>query len=186
MISIRPLSLRACGILLAAAPLLAALTGCGAINQSTDSFLGVITPYRIDIVQGNAVTKEQVALIKPGMNRDQVQAILGPPMLSDPFHAERWDYPFSLRRPGTGVQRRTVVAHFDKAGALTRLDAPSDLPDESAFVASIVPVAKGTAPTLELTAEQRSRLAKPAARKDDAASTAPQGAARSYPPLEPR
>ena len=37
----------------------------------------VITPYRIDIVQGNAVTKEQAELVKPGLSKLQVRDILG-------------------------------------------------------------------------------------------------------------
>lgn len=161
------------------------LAGCGTRTASTDSFLGLITPYRIDIVQGNAVTREQVALIKPGMSREQVLAVLGTPMLIDPFHADRWDYLFSLRRPGTAVQRRVVVAHF-KGPALERLEAPDDLPTEAEFVASIVPVRRAaTPPVLELSDEQRQALARPAPRKaEDEAQ--PLGPARTYPPLEPR
>ena len=164
----------------------ALLSGCATRTQSTDSFLGFITPFRIDIVQGNAVTKEQVAAIKPGMTREQVQAILGTPMLADPFRAERWDYPFSLRRPGTDVQRRTVVAFFSKTGTLEKLVAPDDLPNEAQFVAEIVPQRKLTPPTLELTPEQRQALPKPSPSKADATALAPQGPARTYPPLEPQ
>src|SRR5687767_1475459 len=54
----------------------AALAGCESL-QRTDSFMGFITPYRIDIVQGNAITKEQAAQIKPGLSRLQVRDILG-------------------------------------------------------------------------------------------------------------
>jgi outer membrane protein assembly factor BamE len=162
------------------------LAGCTTRNQSTDSFLGFITPYRIDIVQGNAITKEQVAAVKPGMSREQVQNILGTPMLADPFRAERWDYPFSLRRPGTDVQRRTVVAFFNKAGTLDKLVAPDDLPDEAQFVGNIVPARKITPPTLELTEAQRQALPKPAPVKPDSTAAAPQGPARTYPPLEPK
>jgi outer membrane protein assembly factor BamE len=180
-------AVRASGTLAAAVLLLGTQIGCTTRNQSTDSFLGFITPYRIDIVQGNAVTKEQVAAVRVGMSREQVQNILGTPMLADPFHADRWDYTFSLRRPGTAVQRRTVVAHFSKAGTLEKLIAPNDLPDEAQFVAAIVPKRPGVAPSLELSEAQRQALPKPpAARPDAAATTAPQGPARSYPPLEPR
>jgi len=79
--------------------LLLLLGGCESL-QTTDSLLGVITPYRIDIVQGNVVTKEQIAAVKTGMSRSQVRDLLGTPLLADPFHAERWDYLFSIRRPG--------------------------------------------------------------------------------------
>ena len=48
------------------------MAGCSTPLRSADDFLGLITPYRIDIVQGNVVTKEQVALVKPGLSRSQV------------------------------------------------------------------------------------------------------------------
>lgn len=186
MISSRSQTLRPRGALLLAFAAVAALgAGCGTRQQSTDSFLGFVTPYRIDIVQGNAVTKEQVAAVRPGMSREQVQAVLGTPMLTDPFHADRWDYFFSLRRPGTAVQKRVVVAHF-KGASLERLEAPDDLPSEAEFVASVVPVRKDLkVPELMLSDAQRAALPAPAPRKaDDAAQ--PLGAVRIYPPLEPR
>ena len=36
-------------------------TGCAVPAAPGQAFLGMITPYRIDIVQGNAVTREQIA-----------------------------------------------------------------------------------------------------------------------------
>ncbi|HET7793292.1 MAG TPA: outer membrane protein assembly factor BamE, partial [Rhizobacter sp.] len=119
-----------------AASLIAAtlLGGCGTL-QDSDNFLGIITPYRIEVVQGNVLTKEQVAMIKPGMTRAQVRDVLGSPLLTDPFHADRWDYVFTIRRQGTEPQRISVVAYFE-GDALKKLDAP-ELPSEREFVASI-------------------------------------------------
>ncbi|MEK8051563.1 outer membrane protein assembly factor BamE [Ideonella sp. DXS22W] len=150
------------------------------ISQA-DTFLGVITPYRMDIVQGNVVTKEQVALIKPGMARAQVRDILGSPMLTDVFHADRWDYVFTIRRPGTEPQRRSVVAWF-KGDKLEKLEAP-DPPGEHEFVNSISRVrADAKKPVLELTPEERQALPRPA--KVDAPPTETPPPQRSYPPLE--
>ena len=104
--------------------------------RSSDSFLGVITPYRIDIVQGNVITKEQAAMVKPGMTRVQVRDMLGSPLLTELFHADRWDYVFTIRRQGTQPQRRSVVAQFN-GDALERLEAAGRFPSESEFVASI-------------------------------------------------
>ena len=172
------------------APLLAltlALGGCSMLPSlprltSGDTFLGLITPYRMDIVQGNVVTQEQVAQIKPGMPRAQVRDILGSPMLTDLFHADRWDYVFTIRRPGTEPQRRAVVAHF-KGDALDRLEAP-DLPGEREFVASISrPMPTHKPMLLELSAEQKKAL--PVPPKSVAEPVVPMGAIRSYPPLEP-
>jgi len=152
--------------------------------RGADTFLGVITPYRMDIVQGNVVTREQAAMVKPGMTRAQVRDILGSPMLTDLFHADRWDYPFTIRRQGTEPQRRSVVAYF-KNDRLDRLDAP-ELPSEQDFVSAISRAPRQTTvPVLELTPEQRKAL--PAPPKVDAPAPAaePSGPARTYPPLEP-
>jgi outer membrane protein assembly factor BamE len=154
--------------------------GCSSL-QSSDNFLGVITPYRIDIVQGNVVTKEQAAQIKPGMSREQVRDILGSPMLTDIFHANRWDYVFTIKRPGTEPQRRSIVARFE-GDTLKSLEAP-DLPSEREFVASITRVKPGKTPVLELTDAQKQALPKPP--PQPAPETQPAGPTRTYPPLEP-
>lgn len=150
--------------------------------QSGESFLGVVTPYRMDIVQGNVVTQELAARVQPGMSRAQVRDVLGSPMLTDPFHADRWDYIFTIRRQGTPPQQRIVVAHF-KADKLERLDA-KDLPTERDFVASISrPISGNRSPVIALTDEQIKALPKPPAAAPEPGAV--MGAVRSYPPLEP-
>jgi outer membrane protein assembly factor BamE len=161
----------------------AGLAGCSSMQATTDKWMGVITPYRIDIMQGNVVTKEQAALIRPGMSREQVRDILGSPLLTSAFHAERWDYVFTLRRQGVEPQRRSVVAVFAKDGKLERLEAP-DLPSETDFVTSVLPRRSGAEPVLALTDEQKKALPPPV-KTETPATAQPQGAARPYPPLEP-
>ena len=159
-----------------------ALAGCESLDR-TDSLFGLITPYRIDIVQGNAVTKEQLALIKPGATRLQVRDVLGTPLLADPFHADRWDYLFTLRRPGAELQRRSVVV-FSDGDRVKSVEAPNDLPTEREFVASISRNQKITPVKLELTEDERKALPPPAKLPALPAEPAPQGPARAYPPLE--
>lgn len=155
------------------------LAGCESL-QRTDSLFGFITPYRIDIVQGNAVTREQAALIKPGLTRLQVKDVLGTPLMADPFHASRWDYIFTLRRPGAEAQRRSVVVLFD-GDTVKSIEAP-ELPSEREFVASISRFKDVRAPKLELTEEERAALPLPPRREAPAAE--PMGPVREYPPLE--
>lgn len=82
---------------------------------------GPLAPYRIDIQQGNFVSQDMVAQLKPGMTKDQVRFVLGTPLVTDIFHAERWDYVYVLDRPGRPrVQRRLSV--FFEDGRLARLD----------------------------------------------------------------
>ena len=166
--------------LLLALPVLFAAAGCDSLQRS-DSFFGLITPYRIDIVQGNAVTKEQIALMRPGLTRLQVRDVLGSPLLADPFHADRWDYLFTLRRPGTEPQRRAVVVFFD-GERVKSVEAPGDLPSEREFVASISRYKDPRAPRLELSDDERAALPPP--KKREAPAPEPVGPVRSYPPLE--
>lgn len=150
--------------------------------QSGESFLGVITPYRMDIVQGNVVTQELAARVQPGMTRAQVRDLLGSPMLTDPFHADRWDYIFTIKRQGTAPQQRAVVALF-KDDKLERLDA-KDLPTEREFVAAISRPLKGSRKMpIALTDAQIKALPKPPAPAPEPSVS--MGAVRSYPPLEP-
>ncbi len=170
----RRLSLIACTLVVGSL-----LAGCESL-QRTDSLIGSITPYRIDIVQGNAVTREQAAQVKPGMNRLQVREILGTPLITDPFHGDRWDYIFSLRRPNTQVQRRSVVVMFEN-NLVKSIEAP-DLPSERDFVASISRIKDPRAPKLELSDDERKALPLPPKRV--APAPEPIGPVRQYPPLE--
>lgn len=158
------------------------LVGCGSL-QSSQSFLSRITPYRLEIVQGNVVTQEQAAQVKPGMSRAQVRDILGSPLLTDPFHADRWDYVFSIRRRGTEPQLRSVVVLFD-GPTLKSIEASGELPSEREFIASIdTQSSPKEVPALALSDEQRKALPTPP--RQSAADAVPDVAARTYPPLEP-
>lgn len=80
-----------------------------------------LSPYRIDVQQGNFVTQEMVAVLKPGMTKDQVRFALGTPLVVDVFHADRWDYIYR-RDPGRGErQQRKLTVFFDQ-DRLLRVD----------------------------------------------------------------
>ena len=159
------------------------LSACSSWVGHSDRFAWVVPIYKVEIVQGNVVTKEQAERVKPGMSRDQVRDILGSPMVASAFHADRWDYVFTIRRQGTAPQARQVVARFE-GERLKALDLPADLPTEEQFVASINTFRpKREAPKLELSEAERAALPKPA-RTAQAVVDQPQGAVRSYPPLE--
>jgi len=80
----------------------------------------IVKPYRITIQQGNYVTREMVQQLKPGMSREQVRYILGTPLLTDIFHADRWDYVFYLDAPGGKREQRNFSVMFED-GKLTRV-----------------------------------------------------------------
>lgn len=159
----------------------ASLVACGSFNGASQSVAGVVTPYKMDIVQGNFVSREQAAAVKPGMSRTQVRDILGTPLLTSIFHADRWDYVFTFKRQGVEPQARKVTVFFT-ADALDRIEADT-LPTEAEFVASLDSGRRsGKVPVLELTEEELKLLPAPT----KVAEPAPlPPLPSSYPPLEP-
>lgn len=115
----------------------ASLAGCA-------SWVSGITPYRIDILQGNFVSKEQAAALKLGMTQDAVRNILGTPLLTDPFHASRWDYVFSIRPGNRPVEQKRLTVYFDKDSKLAKIEGDA-LPSEEEFVARIDDLRRGVA-----------------------------------------
>ena len=73
---------------------------------------GCYTGYRMDIEQGNVVTLEQREQLQPGMDRREARFILGSPLVKDPFHADRWDYVYSLRNGATGTVDQQRLSLF--------------------------------------------------------------------------
>jgi len=156
--------------------------GCGTLRDTSTSALNAITPYKAQVVQGNFVSREQVEALRPGMSREQVREILGTPLVASAFHANRWDYVFTLKRQGIEPQARKLAVFFAGEG-LQRFEG-DPMPSESEFVALLEP-RSGTAkvPVLEATESQLERFpSAPRAAAPAAESAVPQNA--SYPPLE--
>jgi outer membrane protein assembly factor BamE len=160
----------------------AALAGCGSFDSMSQRVAGAITPYRVEVVQGNFVSREQVEALKPGMSRLQVRDVLGSPLVSSVFHADRWDYVFTFQRRGLEAQRRHLTVFF-KGDELERFEGDT-MPTEAEFVAALDKRKHGKVPPLEATEAQLKRYSsgKPAA-ADVSAPPAP--ITTNYPPLEP-
>ncbi|WP_410498938.1 outer membrane protein assembly factor BamE [Chitinibacter sp. S2-10] len=80
------------------------MTGCSVIN--------FITPYKLDIPQGNAITADQIANLKPGMTQNQVRFVLGTPLLVDPFHQQRWEYIYLNSQGGKELEKKRFSVIF--------------------------------------------------------------------------
>jgi outer membrane protein assembly factor BamE len=177
-----PFRLTSLGLAAAAAAVLG-LTGCGTFDNASQRIAGVVTPYKIEIVQGNFVSREQVDAIKPGMARDQVKAILGTPLVTSVFHGDRWDYVFTIKRQGVEPQQRRLTVFF-KGDALERFEGDT-MPTEAEFVATLDKRRTGKAPPMEATEAQLKAFVGKPAEAAPAPTPQPPPAAASYPPLEP-
>jgi outer membrane protein assembly factor BamE len=160
------------------------LGGCGTFDSVSNRLISGITPYKVEIVQGNFVSREQVDALKPGMSRQQVREILGTPLVTDLFHADRWDYVFTLKRQGVPPQERRLTVFF-KGDAMERAEGDT-MPSEQEFVATLEKRRKvDKVPDLQASEEKlRAFPVKTAPAAPAAVPPAPP-AATSYPPLEP-
>ena len=119
--------------------MLSSLTLVGLFALAGCSFPGV---YKVDIQQGNVVTQDMIDQLRPGMTRSQVRFIMGNPLITDTFHADRWDYVYSLRDGATGAvdQQRLSLSFKDNLlvdirhdpGGITTEKVNSKAPDEAA------------------------------------------------------
>jgi outer membrane protein assembly factor BamE len=69
--------------------------------------------YKMDVQQGNYVTQDVVARVKPGMTKAEVRQALGTPLVSDVFHGNRWDYYFSSEKNGRAEDRTLLSIFFE-------------------------------------------------------------------------
>ncbi|MET3107146.1 outer membrane protein assembly factor BamE [Oxalobacteraceae bacterium GrIS 2.11] len=100
-----------------------------------EKFLGIFTPYRITIQQGNFVSKEMADQVKLGMTREQVRFLLGTPLVADMFHADRWDYIFRLLKPSGELTTSRVTVYFEKS-LVAKMDR-GELPNEQEYLTRI-------------------------------------------------
>lgn len=114
-------------------PLVVALTACASVSVP-------VSPYRIDVQQGNALEQEAVDKLKVGMTASQVRFLLGTPLLVDPFRNNRWDYVYNYRKAGKLTEKRRLALFFE-GDVLTRVDAegfaPKPVAPEQAAVAAV-------------------------------------------------
>jgi outer membrane protein assembly factor BamE len=149
----------------------------------------VLKPYKPEIVQGNFVSREQVAALRAGMPKTQVLNILGTPLLTDIFHTERWDYVFTIERAGVISKPRRLTVHF-KDDLLERWEGDT-MPSEAEFVRSLDSGRKiGTIPPLTATERELAEFSARENSKLKATNNPTTGTdgqlppSKTYPPLE--
>ena len=82
--------------------------------------------YKLDVQQGNVVTQEQLAQLNEGMTYREVQHILGSPLIKDPFHADRWDYYFSLKEGNAKERKQQHITIYFEDERLKDIDGDLD------------------------------------------------------------
>lgn len=86
-----------------------ALVGCGTWRNPIER----ISPHKIGVQQGNDITQDMLARLKPGMTPSQVRFLLGTPLVVEPFRNDRWDYVYRLEKGGRVVEQRRITVIFE-------------------------------------------------------------------------
>jgi outer membrane protein assembly factor BamE len=70
--------------------------------------------YQPDIQQGNLLEETAVEQVMIGMSKSAVQFLLGTPTIQDPFHADRWDFPYYYKRGRSpDIQEHWLIVWFE-------------------------------------------------------------------------
>lgn len=174
-------------VLLSVCAGLAACSTWRDVAAKKEALATAVSPYKIDIIQGNVVTREQLDYLRPGMPRAQVRDVLGSALLASVFHGDRWDYVFTLQRQGAQPQSRKVTVFF-KNDVLDHVEA-DEVPSEKEFVSTLrSKPPQGPLPVLEASPEAlkaaRTSATKPVATTVVVPTPTPVDPS-AYPPLEP-
>jgi outer membrane protein assembly factor BamE len=92
------------------------LSGCSSMDNI--GFPGV---HKIDIQQGNLITDEMVELLRPGLTQNQVQYVMGTPLVVDTFNPNHWDYVYQYRHGDGRIEERKLRVVF-KLGRVTAIE----------------------------------------------------------------
>jgi len=78
--------------------------------------------YHAPIQQGNLLEAKDIDQITVGMTQAQVRYVLGTPMVTDPFSANRWDYVYYVKLSKMPEAKKQQLVVFFENGNVSRLE----------------------------------------------------------------
>lgn len=75
----------------------------------------------MDIQQGNVLTEETLSKITVGMEQRKVRLLAGTPLITDPFHPDRWDYVYTFLHGITREKQYSYVTMYFQDNVLVDL-----------------------------------------------------------------
>ena len=88
--------------------------------------------YRIDVPQGNFLDEKEVGQLRIGMTKEQVEFILGKPVVKDTFDHDTWYYLYEMKRGmakrGEDFKRSLVISFVDDK--ISQVEGDFELSDD--------------------------------------------------------
>ncbi|KGQ63691.1 outer membrane protein assembly factor BamE [Gallibacterium anatis] len=84
--------------------------------------------YRIDVPQGNYIDAALVQKLQKGMTEEQVQYLLGTPLLVDPFNNASWVYVQRIQKGYETPIEKKLIVHFNPQRTVESFNYSPDLP----------------------------------------------------------
>ncbi len=69
-------------------------------------------PYSVDVQQGNILDGKTVAQLHVGMDKSDVKALLGTPILVDTFDSDIWLYAYTKQKNGGKIEKKKLTVKF--------------------------------------------------------------------------
>lgn len=102
--------------------------------------------YKLPILQGNVIERDQVDRLEIGMNKRQVRYLLGTPLVESSFEQDRWDYIFYFKNQRGQVIENSMSVFFDSQGLLARIAGERELGTNVDIPELPDPTTRGTQP----------------------------------------
>lgn len=130
--------------LLGAAALSLSISGCSVFDWLI---------YKPDIPQGNYMETQQVEKLRIEMTKEQVEYILGKPVLRDSFADDTWYYVYHYKSGrDASIIHKELIIHFNENDQLTKVVGDYDLAED--FDTPLEQSRLPDAPSLEASTEQ--------------------------------
>ena len=75
---------------------------------------GCLRPYMIPVQQCQIISTQDINKLKPGMSKEQVQYILGAPMINSPYDINTWYYVCTIEQDYLPRGENKLILHFSK------------------------------------------------------------------------
>lgn len=71
-----------------------------------------LRPYRVDIQQGNIIDATVAAKLHVGMDKNEVDSLLGAPIINNIFDKDTWIYAYTNQINGGKIEKKKLILEF--------------------------------------------------------------------------